>query len=626
LKRDGGYAQQHVTRLGELLRVLHQKWSEDDLLTTGLSASSANIQLHGELSDDEMREWAEFKKELSKMFKNITQLEPELVAQYIIQLMPQLPDLIRKSSLNDGHKAQSELAGLLNMFYLMAEALQPEVLKNNVKFFMQVLATLTEHHVDQLTQRTVATQYFEIASRCSRLLASQPASPEHQQLIGAILAAFLSPQSGIRSPLASTRARHCYLFKNFVTNLLSHLGSFTAMIINNLKDLFQFDQTTLDYRLEDKLDLFEAVSKLVGSSQDVALQQQSLLYLVSPAIQRIEEIVAQQLYKQDPPNNPRHLVLLANLIQSIGTFSKGFPSKQIQPPIAALWQSATQVVIKTYEQLPTHAEIFKQVIFFFHRMVECLGALLLPYLNLFVPLLLTHLQNVPQFGDFIMLVAQMNDTFEDKMCDVVSALYLPLCDRVTSALAHESQVTPGSEDERELNELKKTYYYFLSSVCEHKLLPVLVAPAHMPRFEQVLKLVLAGCTYWTEPTTQRRCFTILRLLSEKLGGTQPSSLQGFNAFILQHVIKACFEVPLSPRFNLDDGTSITVLTEIVTLQKSVQTVCGEEFTNFMLNVLLPELKMTPDTAVTYLNTLKSSAINDFRNYLRAFFKQNRGSS
>jgi hypothetical protein len=134
------------------------------------------------------------------------------------------------------------------------------------------------------------------------------------------------------------------------------------------------------------------------------------------------------------------------------------------------------VVIKTYEQLPTHAEIFKQVIFFFHRMVECLGALLLPYLNLFVPLLLTHLQNVPQFGDFIMLVAQMNDTFEDKMCDVVSALYLPLCDRVTSALAHESQVTPGSEDERELNELKKTYYYFLSSVCEHKLLPVLVAP------------------------------------------------------------------------------------------------------------------------------------------------------
>jgi hypothetical protein len=36
----------------------------------------------------------------------------------------------------------------------------------------------------------------------------------------------------------------------------------------------------------------------------------------------------------------------------------------------------------------------------------------------------------------------------------------------------------------------------------------------------------------------------------------------------------------------------------------------------MLNVLLPELKMTPDTAVTYLNTLKSSAINDFRNYLR----------
>lgn len=62
------------------------------------------------------------------------------------------------------------------------------------------------------------------------------------------------------------------------------------------------------------------------------------------------------------------------------------------------------------------------------------------------------------------------------MGEVVSALYLPLCDRVTSALAHESQVTPGSEDERELNELKKSYYYFLASVCEHKLLPVLVTP------------------------------------------------------------------------------------------------------------------------------------------------------
>ncbi len=158
------------------------------------------------------------------------------------------------------------------------------------------------------------------------------------------------------------------------------------------------------------------------------------------------------------------------------TLHAGFPSKQIQPPVADLWKKATEVVIKTYEQLPNNAEIFKQVIFFFHRMVECLGAQLLPYLNMFVPRLLTHLQNVPQFVEFIVLVAQLNDTFEDKMLDVVSALYLPLCDRVTSALAHESQVTPGSEDERELNELKKTYYYFLSSVCEHKLLPVLVTP------------------------------------------------------------------------------------------------------------------------------------------------------
>lgn len=105
-------------------------------------------------------------------------------------------------------------------------------------------------------------------------------------------------------------------------------------------------------------------------------------------------------------------------------------------------------------------------------------------------------------------------------------------------------------------------------------------------------------------------------MSEKLGGTQPGSLQGFNAFILQHVIKACFEVPLSPRFNLDDAASLTVLTEIVALQKSVQTVCGEEFSNLMLGVLLPSLKLPHETAVTYLNTLKSSAINDFRTYLR----------
>lgn len=59
-----------------------------------------------------------------------------------------------------------------------------------------------------------------------------------------------------------------------------------------------------------------------------------------------------------------------------------------------------------------------------------------------------------------------------------------------------------------------------------------------------------------------------------------------------------------------------VLTEIIALQKSVQTVCGDEFSNFMLTVLLPSLKMTPDAAVTYLNSLKSTSSNDFRNYLR----------
>jgi hypothetical protein len=53
----------------------------------------------------------------------------------------------------------------------------------------------------------------------------------------------------------------------------------------------------------------------------------------------------------------------------------------------------------------------------------------------------------------------------------MNQIFIPLTQRIVNFF--HANVTPNSEEERERNELKKAYYYFIYSLIDHKLANVL---------------------------------------------------------------------------------------------------------------------------------------------------------
>jgi hypothetical protein len=90
-------------------------------------------------------------------------------------------------------------------------------------------------------------------------------------------------------------------------------------------------------------------------------------------------------------------------------------------------------------------------------------------------------------------------------------------------------------------------------------------------FEEVVKLVLEGCLFYAEPQIQKRCFGILRGMTEHFGGHDQNAIGGFNTFLYQQVIRLTFTVPADARFNFEDALSNTVHihTNILTISLSL---------------------------------------------------------
>jgi len=162
--------------------------------------------------------------------------------------------------------------------------------------------------------------------------------------------------------------------------------------------------------------------------------------------------------------------------------------------------------------------------------------------------------------------------YEENVLPIINELYTPLLQRFL--YYYQKSVTPKSEEEREVIEVKRLYYSFIHNLLTKKLIDVLTSEANSTHLQNVINIVLQGCKFYKDSKIQKNCFKIFKELISKWGRTNKE----FDSYVLSEFLKTSIEVSLDKELNITDLNSLKVLKEIAQLHYFLQ----EKYSNIFL--------------------------------------------
>jgi exportin-T len=134
-----------------------------------------------------------------------------------------------------------------------------------------------------------------------------------------------------------------------------------------------------------------------------------------------------------------------------------------------------------------------QVFTFLHRMVEVLGPTIFPVLPSALALLLSHTYRIKDIQEFITLTNQVTSRFKETVFGLLNDMLMPFVLRMFELLNPSSAPTDKSEEQREWQELQKSYYVFLQCTLSNNLANVFTSSTNAPHFQRILSTVVQGC-------------------------------------------------------------------------------------------------------------------------------------
>lgn len=216
-----------------------------------------------------------------------------------------------------------------------------------------------------------------------------------------------------------------------------------------------------------------------------------------------------------------------------------------------------------------------------------------------------------------MLLIKMVSTYSTELGDILDGQFYTIVSKVNELLQQGgATVTPQSDEERELMQLRREYYCFLNTVAGAHLASVFISPTNIAHLQLILESLLQGCSAIGDPGSQKFAFACLGQLSKEwLGeghGPNPALPEGFAdtflTWILQNVIPLAFEIPFNPRFNLEDARSSDALQEMAALERALYAALGPQFEQYLMAQLpVTSLQCTPDVVAQYIEGLKSGS-------------------
>ncbi|TPX64921.1 hypothetical protein SpCBS45565_g05557 [Spizellomyces sp. 'palustris'] len=593
----------------------------------------------------------ELRQNLKKHFNAIATIDEPVFVNYILSVVT---DTFGKIARSPGSVSWSEAELSLHLVYLLGESVKVQFAVGEppaavITPLGQMLTKMITSNVSAYPHVSIPLIFFENVTRYSQFFDLFP------QYIPNVMEAFVD-QRGMHHDAPFVRSRTYYLFRQYVQSLKGKLSPLVNNVLASIEDLMvvQLPEPKKPVRdgeeevtatsFDSQLYLYEAVGILISlDGMTTEKQAQLLTVVLTPLMRQIEEIMRNELYRRDTPDNIVFTLQLDHLIRAIGNISKGFPdvdqaSKVVQtvPAWALVFQQALGAIVAVLERLHESELIRNAVRIYFPFYSE------IDLTPVRVAGLLSN-STRQELVDFVPFIGHITHKFKPAVFPIMNELIGPLMDRIFSSL---NQPVDGTDDAFSLLELRKAYLNLLATIFNADMEGTLVTEANMPRLATVVQSVLHFVKESGDRTSQKLAFSVLTKMVLSWGAsedtqingidpktykkgipgaksdkakhtTQPKPpLPGFEQFIYENIVPILFEVPMNASFNPSDGQCYLVMSEISSLQKTLVSAQGAKYLEYLVSVYLPSIGCPPNAAQEFVAALQRTDVKELRIFLQ----------
>ncbi|CAG8432820.1 11500_t:CDS:10 [Diversispora eburnea] len=441
----------------------------------------------------------------------------------------------------------------------------------------EMLQKMVQCNVTTYSHPLIILNFFENVVRYYQFFEVQP------EYIPSVLEVFVDSR-GLHSHDSQIRSRSWYLFYRFIKLLKSNVDKY----------------------VETDLLIIQAVVPRVDNPDESPLTKDKALEAGFSEQLYILETVELQSYlntKLSEPVDVHTVLQLHHLIMAIGSIAKGFPEAPKRSAPIAPWvdilKQATEAILVTLKALDCYEIIRDASRYSFARLVNVLGIEILPYLPTLINGLLSKCE-ASELVDVLPFIGLISHKFNPSIFDILNELIVPLVNKV---FVFFNQPPSGTDDVLLLVNLRKAYLNFILSLLNGGMDAVFIM--NRPRLESILQSVIHYASDLSDIPTARLSFNILSKTLTLWGEQLQSS------GLYEHILRICFEVPMKPSFNANDGQSQLVLNEISNILKIILSQKGDDFVKYLGTFLT--LWSPPYDLDNFLQTLQQPDIKMFRN-------------
>ncbi|WVF68493.1 hypothetical protein IAT40_003260 [Kwoniella sp. CBS 6097] len=412
----------------------------------------------------------------------------------------------------------------------------------------------------------------------------------------------------------------------------------------------------------DQLYLFEAAGFLIYFTKSDPQKQMGLLEAVAgPLMSGMATGVERY---RSAPTDLQAVLQVHHHLMALGHFAKGFPTvtdNQVEAlPYTPPFKQMTEALLQALDVLKSQRVVRDAARFAFAQFVTAIGTTVAELVPKFVSVVVTEYEP-SELVDFMLFLGLLMHRLKKNTFETIDMLLLPLLSRIFAVLG---QPITGTDEAQTHKRLKEAYLSFFTALMNANLDGVFITERNKPEFENLLTTLLGLTQDCSDPDSQRFAFGFFAR-SVIAWGTSPEAaagpsifaesaqsalsravangtavatnqhtiakedrarqaLPGYENFIYQRLLPACFEVPARREFNLRGGT--LTLFEMAGLVRNTAQARGQEALDFMSNDLLPRLGCPPEIAGQFVNSLKTQQAKDFRKTYGEFVRAMRGSA
>ncbi|KAL2271852.1 hypothetical protein VTJ83DRAFT_1223 [Remersonia thermophila] len=593
-------------------------------------------------NEDEQTDEAEFqelRKKLQILQKSVASVDENLCIEFLSNLVANMFSTLEQQG---SQMDWRDLDLALHEIYLfgdlalpntgLAQKSQPN--KIAAERLAVMMSKMVESGIANYPHPAILLQYMEICTRYNSFFEDQ------QRYIPQVLENFVRL---VHHDHVRIRTRSWYLFFRFVKTLRAQVGNVAKTVIESISDLLPIkaevpgndadddmssDESdhSADAVFTSQLYLYEAIGCISSTSATPPAEQ--AMYARSV----MEPLFSDMSVHMDraKAGDAQALLQVHHIIMALGTLANGFaeasaaPAKRPQPheAVSAEFARAAEAILIALNQLNASDEIRTACRSAFSRLLGVLGAAVLPQLPQWIEGLLSHSSSKDEMAMFLRLLEQVVFNFKGEIYNILDLLLTPLLQRVFGGL---SEPVSGTDDEIQLQELRREFVSFIQVILSNDLGGVLVSASNQATFEPLVSSIIdiAKTLSHGNLVPSRIAFNVLGRMASVWGGpdvatigenptitstTPQPAIPGFDQFMIDRFHGLCWSVLQDPAFRPNtDAQSRQILNEIVGIQQVLYAKTGEAFVGHVQRVTFPQLGADEATATEYLRVLTTSS-------------------